>query len=101
MPVWKAEKELIALRKWADGSLNIAIELNCTDMLMTVSPHLLKRMDNLLSTSPSMSRPRTTQLLPVHYTASFSPFPSHTSQPPRSAQQLNPEPCTLAYPHLT
>jgi hypothetical protein len=47
MPSWRAERELIALRKWADLSSNIGVEMGCTDSLTAVSPHSLKLMVNL------------------------------------------------------
>jgi hypothetical protein len=47
VPSWRAERELTALRKWADLSLNIGAEVVCADALTAVSPHSSKLMVNL------------------------------------------------------
>ena len=45
MPSWRAGRELTALRKWTDLSLNIGVEI-CADTLIVVSPHSSKHTDN-------------------------------------------------------
>lgn len=47
VPSWRAERELTALRKWADLSLNIGAEVVCANALIAVSPHSSKLMVNL------------------------------------------------------